>query len=91
LREEHRLRFFENCVLRKIFGPKKDEVTGEWKSINEEELYSLYFSQNIFQVIKSRRIGWVGLVARMGDRRSACRVLLGRPEGKRPLGGPRHR
>ena len=85
------MRFFENYVLRKIFGPKKDEVTGEWKSINDEELYFLYFSQNIFRVIESRRMGWAGRVACMGDRRGACRILLGRHEGKRPLRRPTHR
>jgi hypothetical protein len=75
LRQEHRLRFFENCVLRKIFGSKKDEVTGEWRNINDEELYFLYFSQNIVLVIESRRMGWAGRVAHIDDRRGACRIL----------------
>jgi hypothetical protein len=78
LREEHRLRFFENYMLRKLFWPKKDEVTGKWRSISDEELYFLYFSQNIVRVIKSRRMGLAG---RVGDRRGTRRILLGRREG----------
>ena len=68
LREECRLRVFENRVLRRIFGPKRDKVTGEWRKLHEEELNNLYFSPNIFRVIQSRKIRWAGHVARMGER-----------------------
>ena len=91
LREERRLRVFENRVLRKIFGLKRDEVTGEWRKLHNEELNDLYCSTNIVRVIRSRRMRWVGHVERMGDRRGICRVLVGKPEGKRPLGRARHR
>jgi hypothetical protein len=74
-------------VLRRIFGPKRDEVTGEWKKLYNEELNDLYCSSNIVQVIKSR-IRWVGLVAHMGERGGAYRVLVGKAEGKRPLRRP---
>jgi hypothetical protein len=89
LREEHRLRVFEKRVLRRIFGPKKDEVTGEWRKLHSEQLHILYSSQNIRQ-IKSRRMRWAGHVARMGEERNVYRVLMGKPEGKRALGRPRH-
>ena len=82
---------FENRVLRKIFGPRRDEVTGEWRRLHNEELNDLYSSPNIVRVIKSRRIRWGGHVARMGEERGVYRVLLGKPEGRRPLGRPRHR
>jgi hypothetical protein len=91
LREERRLRVFENRVLRKIFGPKRDEVTGEWRKLHTEELHDLYSSPTTVWVIKSRRIRWTGRVARMGEGRGVYRVLLGKPEGKRPLGRPRLR
>jgi len=91
LREVRRLRVFENRVLRRIFGPKRDEETGEWRKLHNEELSDLYSSTNIVRVIKSRRMRWAGHVARMGERRAAYRVLVGKPEGKRPLGRPRHR
>jgi len=91
LREERRLRVFENRVLKRIFGPKRDEVTGEWRKLHEEELLDLHSSLNIFQVIKSRRMRWVGHVTRMGKRRGIYRVLVGKPDGKRPLGRPRHK
>ncbi|KAJ4433414.1 hypothetical protein ANN_15673 [Periplaneta americana] len=91
LREEHRLRVFENKVLRKIFGAKRDEVTGEWRKLHNAELHTLYSSPDIIRNIKSRRLRWVGHVARMGESRNACRVLVGRPEEKRPLGRPRRR
>jgi hypothetical protein len=90
LREKCRLRVFENRVLRRIFGPKRDEVTGEWRRLHNIELYALY-SPNIIRVIKSRRLRWAGHVARMGERRCAYRVLAGKPEGRRPLGRPRRR
>jgi hypothetical protein len=76
---------FQNRVLRKVFGPKRDKVTGEWRRLHKEELYDLYSLTNIIRVIESR-IRWVGYVARRGDRRGAYRVLVGRPEKKRPLG-----
>jgi len=82
---------FENMVLRRIFGPKWDEVTGEWRRLHNEELKDLYSSPNIVWVIKSRRIRWAGHVARMGEERVVYRVLVGKPEGKRPLGRPRRR
>jgi len=91
LREELRLRVFENRVLRRIFGPKRDEVTGEWRKLHNEDLYNLYCSPNIVWVIKSKRMRWAGHVARMGERRGVYRVLVGKPEGKRPLGRPEHR
>jgi len=89
LREKRRLGVFENWVLRRIFGPKRDEVTGEWRKLHNEELNDLYCSPNIVRVVKSRRMRWAGHVARMGERRDVYRVLVGKPEGRRPLG--RHR
>ena len=91
LREECRLRLLENRVLRRIFGPKRDGVTGEWIKLHNEELSDLYCSLNIVRMIKSRRMRWVGYVARMGERRDVYRVLVGKPEGKRPLGRPMRR
>jgi hypothetical protein len=85
LRGEHRLRVFENKVLRRIFGPKRDEVTGEWKKLHNEELRDLYSSPNIIRIIKSRRTRWAEHVARMGEKRNAFRLLVRKPEGKRPL------
>jgi hypothetical protein len=82
---------FENSVLRGIFGPKRDEVTGEWRRLHNEELSDLYSSPNIIPVIKSRRMRWAGHVACMGEGRGAYRILVGRPEGRRPLGRPRRR
>jgi hypothetical protein len=84
LREEHRLRIFENRVLRRIFGPKREEV-GSWRKLHNDELRSLNSSPNIVTIIKSRRIKSAGHVARMGEGRGVYRVLIGRPEGKRPL------
>jgi hypothetical protein len=89
LREE-RLRVFENRVLRKIFGLKREEA-GSWRKLHNDELHSLYSSPNIVRVIKSRRMRWAGYVARMGEGRSVYSVLVGRPEGKRPLERPRCR
>ena len=86
LRKEHRLRVFENRVLRRIFGPKRGGVTGEWKKLHNEELNDLYSSPNIVRVIKSRRMRWVGNVARMEEGRGVHKVLVGKPEGKRPFG-----
>jgi len=91
LREERRLRVFENRVLRRVFGPKRDEVTGERKKLHNEELNDLYPLPNIVRVVKSRRMRWVGHVVRMGEDRCVHRVLVGKPEGKRPLGRPRRR
>ena len=91
LREERKLRIFENMVLRRIFGPRRDEVTGEWRRLHNEELNDLYSSPNIVRVIKSKRMRWAGHVARMGEERGAYRVLVAKPEGKRPLGRPRRR
>jgi hypothetical protein len=85
LREEHRQRVFENRVLRRIFGPKREE-DGSWRKLHNDELHSLYSSPNIVRVIKSRRMKWAGHVARMGEGRCVYRVLLRRPEGKRSLG-----
>ena len=90
LQEERKLRVFENMVLRRIFGPRRNEVTGEWR-LHNEELNDLYSSPNIMWVIKSRRMRWAGHVARMGEERGVYRVLVGKPEGKRPLGRTRHR
>jgi hypothetical protein len=78
-------------VLRRIFGPKRDEVTGEWRRLHNKELYALYCSPIIIRVIKSRRLRWAGHVARMGERKVAYRALVGKPEGRRPLGRPRRR
>jgi hypothetical protein len=80
-------------VLRRIFGPKRDEVTGEWRKLHNEELRDLYSSPSIIRIIKSRRMRWAGHVARMGEKRNAYRYRLwvGKPEGKRPLGRPRRR
>jgi len=89
--EERRLRVFENRVLRGIFGPKRGEVTGEWRKLHNEELNDVYCSPNIVRVTKSRRMGWAGHVARMGDGIGVYRVLVGKPEGSRPLGRPRRR
>jgi hypothetical protein len=82
---------FENKVLRRIFGPKRNEVKGRWRKLHNKELRDLYSSPSIIRIIKSRRMRWAGHVARMGGKRNAYRLLLGKPEGKRPLGRPRRR
>jgi hypothetical protein len=89
LREEFRLRVFENRVLRRIFGPKRDEVKREWRKLHNEEFNDLYPSPKIFRVIKSRRMRWVEHAARMWERRGIYGVLVGKPEGKGPLRRPR--
>jgi hypothetical protein len=91
LREEQRLSVFENRVLRRIFGPKRDEETGEWRRLHKEELNDLYSSRDIVRVIKSRSMRWAGHVARVGEKRGAYRILVRKPEGRRPLARPRHR
>jgi hypothetical protein len=91
LREEQRLRVFENRELRRIFGPKRDEVTGGWRKLHNKELHNLYSSRNIIRIIKSMRMRWAGHVARMGEKSNAYRILVGKPEGNRPLGRPRRR
>ena len=90
LREECRLRVFENRILRRIFGPKRDE-NWEWRRLHNEELHSLYRSPNTVRVIKSRRLRWAGYVARMEESRSAFKILTGKPTAKRPLWRPRRR
>jgi hypothetical protein len=82
---------FENRVLRKIFGPKRDEVTGEWRKFHNEEHRDLYSSTSIIRIMKSRRMRWAGHVARMVEKRNAYRLLVGKPEGKTPLERPRRR
>jgi hypothetical protein len=82
---------FENRVLRRIFGPKRDEVTEEWRKLHSEELHNLYSSPDFIRQVKSRRMRWAGHVARMGEERKLYKVLVGKPEGKRPLGRPRRR
>jgi hypothetical protein len=82
---------FENRLLRRILGPKRDEATGEWRRLHKEELNDLYSSPNIIRVIKSRRMRWAGHVASMGEKKDAYRILVGKPEGRRPLGRPRRR
>ena len=91
LREKRRLRVFENSVLRRVFGPKRGEVTGEWRKLHNEELSNLYSLPNIVRVLKSRRMRWAGHVERMWEGRGVHRVLMGKPEGKRLLGRPRRR
>jgi hypothetical protein len=85
VREEHELRVFENRVLRRIFGQKRDGVTGGWTKLRNEELHNLYSSPSKIRIIKSWRMRWVGHVARMGEKRNVYRLLVGKPEGKRPL------
>jgi len=91
LREERRLRVFENRFLRRVFRPKRDEVTGELRKLHNEELRDLYSLPNIVRVVKSRRMRWAGFVARMGEGRGVHMVLMGKPEGKIPLERPRRR
>jgi len=91
LREERKLRVFENMVLRRIFGPRREEVMGEWRRLHNQELNDLYSSPNIVRVIKSRRMRWAGHLARMGKEKAVYRVLVTKPEGKRQLGRPRRR
>jgi hypothetical protein len=86
LNKEPRLRVFENRMLRRIFGSKKDQVTGSWRRQHNEELHNLYSSLSIIRMLKSRRMRWAGHVAHMWYMRNACNILVGKPEGKRPLG-----
>jgi PAS domain-containing protein len=89
--EERRLRVFENRMLRRIFGLKRDEVTGEWRKLYTEERNDMYWSTNVVRVIRSRRKRWAGHVARMGERIGVYRVLVGISKGKSPLGRPMHK
>jgi hypothetical protein len=91
VREEHKLRVFENRVLWKIIGPKRDGVTGGWRKLHNEELHNFYSSPSLIRIIKSRRMRWAGHVARMGEKRNVYRLLVGKSEGKRTLERPRRR
>jgi hypothetical protein len=91
LSEEHRLKAFQNGVLRRIFGGKRDEMVGGWRKLHNEELHNVHSSPNINRMMKSRRTRWAGRVARMRAKMNEYRILLGKPEGKRPLGRPRRR
>jgi hypothetical protein len=91
LRQESRLRVFENRVLRRIFGPKRDSVTGDWRKLRNDELIDLYSSPNIIRVIKSRTMGWAEHLGRVGEWRDAYIVLVEKREGKRPFGKPRRK
>jgi hypothetical protein len=91
VKEEHKLRVFENRVLRRIFGPKRDGVTGGWRTLYNEELHNLYSSPSTIRIIKSRRMWCEGPVAQMGEKRNVYRLLVGKTEGKKPLGRPRRR
>jgi hypothetical protein len=91
LREEHRLRVFENKVLRRIFGPKRNEVRGGWRKLQNEELHDLNFSPNKIKVIKSRKVRWAGHIALVEENKNVYRILVGKTERKRPLGSPRRR
>ena len=91
LREEHSLRVFQNRVLRRIFGPKREEVRGEWRKLYKEEFNDLYSSPYIVRVIKSRRMRWEEYVASVGERRGVYRVLVGKREEKSPLGRSKRR
>jgi hypothetical protein len=82
---------FENRALRRIFGRKRDEETGGWRKVHNEELHNLYSSPRTIRIMKSRRMRWTGHLARMGENRNAYRILVGMPDGKRPLGRPRRR
>jgi hypothetical protein len=82
---------FENRVLRRIFGPRKDEMKGEWRKLHNEELRHLYSSPSIIRIIKSRRMRWASHVTRMGEKKNAYRLLVGKPVRKRPIGRPRRR
>jgi hypothetical protein len=88
--EEQRRRVVENRVLRRLFGPKRDEVTGSWRKLHNEELHNLYSLPSIIRMINSRRMTWAGHVAGMGEKRNAYKILMEKPGGKRPLGRPRH-
>ena len=90
LKEECRVRVFENRILRRVFGPKRDD-NGEWRKLHHEELHSLYHSPNIVRVIKSRKLRWEGHIARMEEGKSVFKILTGKPTGKIPLGRPRRR
>jgi hypothetical protein len=91
VKEEHKLKEFENRVLRRIFGSKRDGVTGGWRKLYNEGLHNLYSSRSIIRIIKSRRMRWAGHVARMGEKRNVYRLLVGKPEGKRQLGRQKRR
>jgi hypothetical protein len=91
LKEEHRMSMFENRVLRRIFGPKRDDVTGDWRKLHNEKFHNLYSSLNKNRMIKSKRMRWAGHAAQMGKTRNPYKILVGKPEGKRPLGRPRRR
>ena len=85
------MKVFQNRVLKRTFGPKRGEVTGEWRKLRNDKLNDLHYSPNIFRVIKSRRMKWAGHVARMGESRGVYRVLVGKSEGKRPIGRPKRK
>jgi hypothetical protein len=91
LREEHRMKVFEKMVLKRIFGRKRDEMTGGWRQLHNEELRNLYSSSNVIRMIKSRIMSWTGPVSRMRETRNTYRVFVGIPDGKRPPGRRRHR
>jgi hypothetical protein len=91
VREEHKLRVSENMALRRIFGPKMDGIMGGWRKLHNEELHNLYSWPSIIRIIKLRKMRWAGHVAQMGEKRNVYRLLVGKPEGKRPLGRPRCR